>query len=926
MAPSMATLSEPQRPGAPEHVAVPDEVPTTKVVAAVMAFDTGLEPSLRAVEAQVYGVARSVVVGGDEMTAMAAELGLERHASLGELVRVLEPDVEYVWVLHGDALPRPDALTALITEALRNDAALVGSKVLDAADPERLESVGSATDVFGDAYSGLDEGEVDLEQYDVVRDVAFVLGVSMLVRRDLLRGLGGSDPLLPPVAAGLDLSQRARLAGARVMVAPSAEVLHARRCGHDFGSWSETAGRMRAMGKVYRPVTLAWVIPFDLLVGLTDGLVRLFLGEPRRLGGFLAAVGWNLRHLPSTLSARRAARALRAVGDEELFRYQVSGSVRLRELAAEAGGRWRRSVDEGGALGSIATRVAGTAPWAGLLAILVLGVGARTLWFGTPPSRGFTLPITDAPVSVISAYAGGWNEAGLGSPHAVHPVAAFTASIRWLLGGWEATFGLVTALAMTLGLFGFSRLLRRLEIIGPARYMAGLAALAGPAWIWFAGRAYWPAVVGLGAVPWALDAAIRPWPATARGRAGRLGALAVAFGVLAAATPAGPLVPLAGVLVLVFAGLVPRVSLASAVAGAALGAVVLGPYLASASVPTLLDGGVSLGREPVWWMWGAVLAATGITIAARGPGARQAAAGAVVVGAGLLGATLAPWEVAAASMTLAAVGIGLAVGAAFTPESSERGRRGARQVGWILAGLVVATTLSAVPGGTAGIGPDEWGRPLEFAASLDDVPGGSRILLVGEPADLPGTWRSGPGFAYRTVTGSTLTLDQAWMPPRRGGDDALRAALEEVMLGSGVRPGGLLGPFALRWVVVTGESPFEEAVTAQLDLRPQPLASGVGVYENLAFLPRAITDAGVAWEVGGGVATGPPAEGRVRIADNLGPGWGPEAEADAWAISAAASAGRAAHDADPTGRMLGIAAAAVFVLGAVLALWGRVRS
>jgi hypothetical protein len=926
MATSMATLSEPQRPGAPEHIAEPDEPTTAKVVAAIMAFDTGLEPSLKAVQAQVYEVTRIVVIGGEEVTATAAELGVERHASLGGLVQDLEPDIEYVWVVHGDALPRPDALTALTKEAARNDAAVVGSKVLDAADPEHLESVGSATDVFGDAYSGLDEGEVDLEQYDVVRDVAFVLGVSMLVRRDLLRGLGGSDPLLPPVAAGLDLSQRARLAGARVMVAPSAEVMHVRSCGHDFGSWSETAGRMRAMGKVYRPVTLVWVVPFDLLIGLVDGLVHLVLGQPRRLGGFLTAVGWNLRHLPSTLSTRRAARALRAVGDEELFRYQVSGSVRLRELGAEVGGRWQRAVDDEGALGGVATRFSGRAPLAALIAVFVLGLGARGLWFGTPPSSGFTLPITDDPVSVMSAYAGGWNEAGLGSPHAVHPVAAFTAAARWLLFGWDATFRLVTAGAMVAGLFGFARLLRRYEITGPARYAAGLAAVAGPAWLWFAGRAYWPGILALGAIPFALDAVLRPWPATARGRAGRLGTLAVTFGVLAAVTPVGPLVPVAGVVILVAAGLAPPgPSLAKSVVGTVLGGVVLGSYLASASVQTLLDGGVSFDREPVWWMWAAVLAASAITIVGGGSGSRPAAAGALAAGAGLLGALLAPWEVAVASMALAGVGVALVVSAAFGSGPSGGGWRGARLAAGLVASIVVLTTLSSVPGGTAGIGGDEWGRRLQFAASLDESPGSSRILLVGEPADLPGAWRSGPGFAYRTVTGSTMTLDQAWLPPRRAGDSGLEAALEELMVASSLRPGRLLGPFALRWAVVVGDSPFADAVEAQLDLRPQPLAVGVQVYENLDVVPRAVTDTGVIWDVGGGIATGSPIDGRVRIADNLAPGWTPGVEADAWAISASASAGRAAHIPDPTGRALGIAGATVLVLGMLVAVWGRAR-
>ena len=84
-------------------------------------------------------------------------------------------------------------------ELARSDAAVAGSKILIDGGTDRtaeLESVGGATDVYGDVYTGLDPDELDLEQYDVVREVSYVLAVSLLVRRDLLRGLGGFDPRL----------------------------------------------------------------------------------------------------------------------------------------------------------------------------------------------------------------------------------------------------------------------------------------------------------------------------------------------------------------------------------------------------------------------------------------------------------------------------------------------------------------------------------------------------------------------------------------------------------------------------------------------------------------------------------------------------------------------------------------------------------
>src|SRR3972149_6014690 len=85
-------------------------------------------------------------------------------------------------------------------------------------------SVGYATDVFNAPYSGLQQGDLDQAQFDVIRDVAAVSDASMLIRRDLFRGLGGVDPTMPPTSAAIDFCQRARLRGGRVVVVPSSVV------------------------------------------------------------------------------------------------------------------------------------------------------------------------------------------------------------------------------------------------------------------------------------------------------------------------------------------------------------------------------------------------------------------------------------------------------------------------------------------------------------------------------------------------------------------------------------------------------------------------------------------------------------------------------------------------------------------------------
>ncbi|MCH8971554.1 MAG: glycosyltransferase family 2 protein, partial [Acidobacteria bacterium] len=262
-----------------------------------------LTMALATVGRQVYDPTPDVVVVGLESEELPE--GVARVGSLEEAIAATEADTDYLWILHSDARPRPDALGALVSEVELASAALGGSKLLVAGAGEELESVGGSTDVFGEPHSGLDEGEIDLQQYDVVREVAFVRSASMLVRRDLAQGLKGLDELLPPIAAGLDFSQRARLAGGRVISVPSSEVYHQGRCNEGGRGWREQAGRLRAMVTAYSPLTLLWLIPYDFIVSVLDSLLSLLLLRWRPAVHYVLSWGWNTYHLFSTIALRR---------------------------------------------------------------------------------------------------------------------------------------------------------------------------------------------------------------------------------------------------------------------------------------------------------------------------------------------------------------------------------------------------------------------------------------------------------------------------------------------------------------------------------------------------------------------------------------------------------------------------------------------
>ncbi len=901
---------------------------TPEIAVVIMANGEALDSVVDGVAEQDRNT-QLIVVGKDPETKNQAErLGALHRGTLDEVVSALSADVGYVWMLSGRARPQRGALTAMLQVAVNHQVALVGSKILSTEDTEQLLSVGSATDLFGVPSSGLDESELDFAQYDVVREVSSLSPVSLLARRRLVAVLGGFDELLPPVSSGLDFCQRVRLAGGRVVVAPSSRVLYPAGRFPRFVGWKERAGRMRAMFKVYRLITLAWAVPLDVLINLGEGLFSLVMGRPGRLAGFLTAVGWNLWQLPSTLPARRKAQKTRSVGDEDLFRYQMSGSVTLRDLGSEIGGRIGDFGPEEKSLAAlVSARFRRGAPLATFLALLYVAAASRNIWLVGLPADGFSFAPGDDPAGVLAAYAGGWNETGLGSALPPHPAAVLAASLHWLMWGWSGSQTLVTAVALWAGLVGSARLFRSLGISGAASYAGAVVYLLGSATASVLSQGYWPMVIALGALPWAVVAAARPWPQRGRSRIGDLAAISLACAVLAASAPVAVAAPVVVVLLGWMAGVgwswwsLPRV-----VVGAVVGLSAVVAYLWANDLD-VWSYGPSLAWEADWTFWGVVALAGVLVLAFGGARLRGAASlGLALAGAGLWVGASPDWEVAVAGVALAAVGAGAAAAAAMEAAGKESGGR-SRLVGAIalVCGVaVLGFSLPVLEGGRGGLPEDQWSGRLDFASSLADAGAGSRLLLIGPEGSLPGMERDGEGFSYRLIKSGPPTLEQAWLAPPGVGDQAIADVLAGLSASPSLRPGELLAPFGVRWVVVSQETGFSDQLTAQVDLRILATAEDAVVYENLVARPRSDGPYVGAWDsVAPDRVEGPEFQGRMRIGDNAHPRWGPSWAQVSWWNTISGAEGVGHFTPDPWARRMGWWGMGLVIVLVGLVWWGK---
>ena len=439
----------------------------------VLVVDVGSteDPSARVDEAMPRAFVRRVAEGTGFAAAANQALAALEH-------------VPFLLVCHDDVVLDPPAVRLLLEEAYRSNAGIVGPKLVDVDDPQVLLEVGRAIDRYGASHTGIEPGELDQEQHDGVRDVFYVSSATMLVRSDLFRELGGFDPATFPGAEDLDLCWRARLAGARVMVAPDARVRHreaaeARTKADRPDAKAVARSRVRTLLTSYSFWSLIWVVPVGLVLAVGEAIVALLT---RRRGGARAALGgwwWNLRHLGEVRAARRACpeaaphprpRPARAPGPGKhagallpVAPAPHRGTAPIdHRRRSERGRRCRDGVRQPVAV-------------ACLIALVLFVIGSRDLVLGRIPAVG-TFAHWVGFFDLLETYSSGWRFTGMGSPAPAPAAFAFMAALGApLLGAMGMAQTLVIVGAIPIGAIGAYRVARPwVGSVGPA-VVTGLA-------------------------------------------------------------------------------------------------------------------------------------------------------------------------------------------------------------------------------------------------------------------------------------------------------------------------------------------------------------------------------------------------------------------------------------------------------------------
>jgi GT2 family glycosyltransferase len=423
-----------------------------------------------------------------------------------------DAQTEWVWLLHDDCEPAPDALEHLVAAASRGrSVAVVGPKLMDFADRRVVREAGVTTDRAGRRHTGVEPGEIDQGQHDGGRAVPAVSSAGMLVRRDVWEQLGGFDPNLPLFRDDIDFCWRAHAAGYEVRVATDAVVYHRELSARQVRQAPAAGGNPRLLDRRGALYVFAVNLPLWPLLTVLGGCLAgsvartgyfLLTKQNRKAAAYLGAMLWLFRH-PRLIARERRRRAPDRKEGYAVLRSQLPRGRTLGRLAESASGVLSRgSGYESSGLhhaaaddpdddiplpstDSVIRRLLtspGVLLFAGLTVIALVAERSLTgtVFSGSGPlSGGALIPAWGGASDLWHEYLAGYHTTGVGSAASTPPYLGVMAALSTVLAGkpWLAVDLVLLGCVPVAGITAFAATRRFTAVLAVRIWIAASYAL-----------------------------------------------------------------------------------------------------------------------------------------------------------------------------------------------------------------------------------------------------------------------------------------------------------------------------------------------------------------------------------------------------------------------------------------------------------------
>ncbi|MBD1543318.1 glycosyltransferase family 2 protein, partial [Arthrobacter sp. IA7] len=448
----------------------------TRPADSVIGVDTGSQDNSAALLQRAVGDANVITVNGGK-----AGMGAAVRAGLAALApwsrQGMRERSEWIWLLHDDAAPAPEALAELLHAVERAPSVTVaGCKQLDWNARRRLIDVGLSTSRWAERLTLIEADELDQGQYDGRSDTFAVNSAGMLVRRDIWEHLKGFDPALPGTGDDVDFCWRNRLAGHRVVVVPSARMFHVSHRPHALGTASAARRAQVHLRLKHAPL---WALPLHAVGALLGSLLRLIFSIAVKDPGYgfsqlLATAAALARPAALARGRRNAARTRRVrrsvVKALQTERREVWGHRRsLMEAfgaddarASEDRNHPLEEQPSGDSTDDFAALSTNERGWAGngavaavILATVASFAGLAALFQADAAAGGALLPVSARLEDIWHHASTWWIGLGAGLPGHGDPFG-YVLWILGLLGGGNANGAVIWLLLLAMPLSGLA--------------------------------------------------------------------------------------------------------------------------------------------------------------------------------------------------------------------------------------------------------------------------------------------------------------------------------------------------------------------------------------------------------------------------------------------------------------------------------------
>ncbi len=453
------------------------------------------------------------------------------YAEAVELARPRIADGAAIWLLAQDTAPHPQALAQLAGALERSPSAAIAAPKLVNADNEReLVSLGVTMTTLGRSVE-LAAGELDQGQHDR-NDDALGADIRGILIRSEMRDRLRPDPALAGADEGLDLGVRARLAGARVVLAPSARVSVSPDGPAALPRNAAQRAYVTRLAQLHRrlsyapaaTVPLHWLSLLPLALWRT--IVHLIGKRPASVFPEWGAAFMAMVRVGAVARSRQSIRSSRTANWSSIAPLRITRAQLHRRLDDGHG-------SEGGALSEL-NFFSGGGAWA-VLGALVVGVASFFTLLAWPAiGGGALLPLRNTVAALWEDAAWGQRGIGVGIIGPADPFSGVVAVLGSLWAG-APSFAMVLLwlFALPLAVLGGWFAATRITDRGGLRIFGGVAWALAPTFLTalVEGR---PAAVLLHLLlPWLFHAAVvahRSW--------GAAGAASILLAAVLACAPA----------------------------------------------------------------------------------------------------------------------------------------------------------------------------------------------------------------------------------------------------------------------------------------------------------------------------------------------------------------------------------------------------